>query len=171
MNQTLAYMHKRLIVYAAIFTSGFVPTALFIVTCEYAAAAVCGVFSVATAVALYQQARRVYWIKLIYESNLLTVPTAIISGPEGAQISSEIVIAAFGLMLGDKPYPWGCGNGVRLCALRIDARTIHLAFGEDGAKRQVVFLHGMADAAQIAQFAEKLRFETGVIAEVFLEKE
>lgn len=166
MNPVLASMKKRLFICAAIFTFSLLAAALFIPANRPAAAAVFGVCAAASAAPLYRQGRRVYWTKLICDSSLITIPAAVVTGPGGEQSSSETVVATFGLLLGEKPYIWGCGKGVRLRELKIYERTMRLKFGDGDALWRAEFPHGMADGAQIAEFAEKIRYETGVNAEI-----
>lgn len=80
----------------------------------------------------------------------------------------ETVVSTFGMLLGNKLYRWGCEgmHGTRLQDIRIDREQIRVTFGKDDESLRLELLHGMTKKEEVLMIAQKLRYETGVQAEV-----
>ena len=131
------------------------------------AALVFGVISVALFVFLVGQNRRLYLARLIWDNPILAVTSAVVLGPEGApeREVEETVVSTFGLLIGDRIYSWG-HRGVKLNAVEIDQRKVHVRFGSGAQMLHIELLHGLTDARQVAEVQQKLWRETGVIAQI-----
>ncbi len=168
MNLVVKAMKKNRNIYAALSLAGVLLAALFFFFRQDTAAIVCAVLAAAALVLLLRQVRLIYWAALICDSKLLAVPASIVTSKDGEQQRLETVVATFGLLLENKVYTWGCDgvNGVRLRKVEVDGTRIYISFGAEDELLSVELLHGMADFASVAEFAEKIRYETGVQAKI-----
>ncbi|MGI5838388.1 MAG: hypothetical protein ACOX8W_01860 [bacterium] len=93
--------------------------------------------SIALLICLTRQSCRLADARLIWDNRILVVRPAVIaltdSGSMGA--AEEIVVSAFGILLGSRVFKWGCAGvyGVRLSAAAVERTHLKLTFG-DGEK-------------------------------------
>ena len=105
--------------------------------------------------------------KLICENPILNVGVASVSetGGSAAQGAVNVIVSGFGVLMDEKPYKFGHG-GVELAKATIDRENITLAFGGEDKAYSVCLLHGVALKADIDALSDRLRYETGVVAEI-----
>lgn len=117
---------------------------------------------------LYRRKRLYQDASLIFNNQILNVPSAIIAGENCTDriVLNETVISSFGLLIGSKIYKWGCDGikGTRLKQVKIDKDRIWLTFGTEDSTQCIELLHGMTSEQRIIEAAQKLRHETGVTA-------
>lgn len=163
-------IRRRCLGFSVLFAVGILLTALFISMRTTEAAIACGATGAAALILLYQQSRQLYAARLICDNRILTVPSSIVTAENspGTKMMEETVVSTFGMLLGNKLYKWGCEgmHGTRLHKIRIDREQIWLTFGSDDESLRVELLHGMACKEKVLIIAQKLRYETGVQAEV-----
>lgn len=149
---------------------GMILTALFIAMQTTEVAIACGAVTAAALILLYRQSRQLAAVRLIYDNRILTVPSSIVTTENlvGTEMMEETVVSTFGMLLGNKLYNWGCDgmHGTRLQKIRIDREQIWLTFGSDDEILRLELLHGMTNKEEVLMIAQKLRYETGVQAEV-----
>lgn len=127
----------------------------------FAAAAIVLMFFAIRMFESYQAAR------LITENPILKVGVASVSetGDSTAESTVNVVVSGFGILMDGKPYKFGHG-GIELTEAKIDREHISFAFGGEGKQYCVSLLHGVADKAAVDKLTERLRYETGVVADV-----
>ena len=106
--------------------------------------------------------------RLIAENPIFSVGVASVAETDdraAAELSVDVVVSGFGILMDGKPYKFGHG-GIGLTSAWIDRESIALSFGGEGKAYSVRMLHGIADKAEVDQLTERLRYETGVAAEV-----
>ena len=155
-------------IYAALSAAVILLTVLLLITQKTEAAITCGGLTAVALILLYRQSRLLGTAMLIYDSRILTVPSAIVTSenqPNQKQ-AEETIVSTFGLLLGNKVYQWGCEGvyGVRLRDVQIDKEHICLSFGADGEMLRVRLLHGLTDGQSVTEIAQKIWHETGVRA-------
>ncbi len=107
--------------------------------------------------------------RLICESSILSVPSAVIeSSYDGKKVTEETVVSTFGILVGGRVYKWGCDGvrGVKLSSVKIDRSHICLEFGSGSRNMCIKLPHGLADKQTVEGYKERLRYETGVEAEI-----
>ncbi len=163
-------IRRRRNVYAVLSVEGIILAAAFVISKEMSAAIVCGVFAAAAIVMLCFQSRLLFWCRLICDTKILTVASSVVSSEkaESQKTVEETIVAAFGLLLGDKVYRWGCEgiSGVRLREVSIDKSHMCLTFGAAEDRMSVKMLHGITDKHEMTEITKKLKYETGVQATV-----
>ncbi|HOC07001.1 MAG TPA: hypothetical protein PKN71_06775 [Bacillota bacterium] len=156
--------------FSALSALGITLTVLLVSLKTKGAAIVCGAVSVAALILLYRQSRLLSAAQLIYDNRILTIPSSIVTAgnQEGTRMMEETVVSTFGMLLGNKLYRWGCEgmHGTRLQDIRIDREQIRVTFGKDDESLRLELLHGMTKKEEVLMIAQKLRYETGVQAEV-----
>ncbi len=161
---------RRRNIYAVLSVAGVLLTVGFVISHERPAAIVCGVCAAAAIVLLCFQMRLLFWGRVINDSRILTVASAVVRSepPRREKTVEETIVAAFSLLLGDKVYRWGCEgiDGVRLREVSIDKSHMRLTFGAAEDRMDVALLHGITDKQEIAEIAKKIKYETGVQATV-----
>jgi len=129
-----------------------------------------GAGSVALIAGLAVLSRRLRHARLILDTSILTVPSAVISEPEGGKTArlEETVVSTFGVLVGGRAYRWGCEGvrGARLSAIAIDRGRISLTFGGAHQSTRVDLPHGLSDRQQVLEICRNLEHETGVTATV-----
>ena len=157
-------------IYAALSVTVILLTVLFLVLHKMEATIVCGGLT-AVALFVFCKKNRLFNVAtLICDNRIVTVPSFIVieeKKPKQIQ-AEEAIVSTFGLILGNKVYPWGCEGvyGVRLREVQIDKEHICLSFGADGEMLRVELLHGLADRQSAMEIAQKIWHETGVRAEI-----
>lgn len=145
-------------------------TVLFIALHARSAAIVCGAVSVVAMILLYRQSRLLSAARLICDNRILTIPSSMATSETSPSTKrmEETVVSTFGMLLGNKLYRWGCEgmHGTRLQDIRIDREQIRVTFGKDDESLRLELLHGMTKKEEVLMIAQKLRYETGVQAEV-----
>lgn len=156
--------------YAALSVAAILLTVLLLITQKTEAAIICGGLTAVALFLLYRQSRLLGAAVLIYDSRILTVPSSVVTlgnQPEQKQ-AEETIVSAFGLLLGNKVYQWGCEGvyGVRLREVQIDKKHICLSFGAHGEMLRVRLPHGLIDRQSVTKISQKIWHETGVRAEI-----
>ncbi|WP_334105350.1 hypothetical protein [Muricomes intestini] len=131
-------------------------------------AALSGLISAAACLWLYRQNKRLNDARLICDNIILLAPSIVMTEDDSSpvQVTEEIVLSTFGLLLGSRIYKWGCDGlqGIRLTAVKIDRSRFYVTFGDKGKTRQIEFLHGMTKRQDVLGVQEKLWQETGIRA-------
>lgn len=157
-------------IYAALSVSVILLAVLFLVLRNMEAVLVCCGLTAVALFAFYKKNRLFNVATLICDNRIVTVPSFIVieeKKPKQIQ-AEEAIVSTFGLILGNKVYPWGCEGvyGIRLREVQIDKEHICLAFGDDSEMLRVELLHGLTDKQRITEITQKLWHETGVRAEL-----
>lgn len=146
-------------------------TVLFIALHARSAAIVCGAVSVVAMILLYRQSRLLSAARLICDNRILTIPSSMATSETSPSTKrmEETVVSTFGMLLGNKLYRWGCEGmyGTRLKNIRIDREHIRVTFGNEDESLRLELLHGMTKKEEVLTIAQKLRYETGVQAEIY----
>lgn len=129
-----------------------------------------GAASLISLLLLVRQSRLLYDATLIWDNRIIAVPSALISMPD-RQIKKDIeetVVSTFGVLIGSEIYRWGLDgiHGVRLHTAHIDQERIYLTFGDAAQTMRVELLHGMTQKQAVLDAAQKLLYETGVMADI-----
>lgn len=156
--------------YSALSVAVIFLTVLLLVTQKTEATIICGGLTAVVLFLLYRQSRLLGTAMVIVDSQILTVPSSIVTSenqPEQKQ-AEETIVSTFGLLIGNKVYRWGCDGvyGVRLREVQIDKEHICLTFGAEGEMLRVELLHGLNEMQSAMEIAQKIWHETGVRAEI-----
>ena len=156
--------------YAALSVATILLPELLLKAQKMEAAIACGGLIAVALILLYRQSRLLVAAMVIYDSQILTVPSSIViseNHPDQKQ-AEETIVSTFGLLLGNKVYRWGCDGvyGVRLREVQIDKEHICLSFGADGEMLRDELLHGLTDRQNVMEITEKIWHETRVRAEI-----
>jgi len=128
-------------------------------------------FEIAALIAIFVSlSRRLRHARLILDTPILTVPSAVISEPESGRTMrlEETVVSTFGVLVGGRVYRWGCEgvHGARLSAIEIDRGLISLTFGGVQQSMRIDLPHGTSDREKVLDICRSLEYETGVAASV-----
>jgi hypothetical protein len=82
--------------------------------------------------------------------------------------TEETVVSTFGILIGSKIYRWGLDgvHGVRLHTAHIDQERMYLTFGDAAHTMRVELRHGISQKQEVLNVAQKLWYETGVMADI-----
>lgn len=132
----------------------------------YEAAFIFGNISIVLLLYVIKQSRLLYDTGLIYDNCIFKVPSATVSA-SNSEIKlavEEIVVSAFGLIIGNKIYKWGYHGayGVKLKAIAIDRERIYLTFGDATKTMMVELLHGIINKQEVLDIKQKFWRETGI---------
>lgn len=145
-------------------------TAMLFTMHKMSAAIHCGGLTVMVLILLYRQNLLLSVARVIYDSRILTVPSAIIisDNRSNKKQADETIVSTFGLLLGNKVYKWGCEgvHGIRLHKVQIDREHICLSFGDYSETISIVLLHNLTDRKSVMEIVNKIWRETGVKTEV-----
>jgi|LSQX01.2.fsa_nt_gb hypothetical protein len=134
------------------------------------AGAVAGAFTATLLYLLSKQQRRFHQAELICDNPILQVPSAIITRGEEAQEAQaeETIVSTFGVLIGNEVWAWGYDGAysIRLGGVKIDRLHILLSFGDGEKTMQVRLLHGLSEQEEVCAVSDRLRYETGVTAEI-----
>jgi hypothetical protein len=129
-----------------------------------------GAGSAALIASLYVLSHRLRHARLILDTSILRVTSAVISEPVNGRMVrlEETVVSTFGVLVGGRVYRWGCEGvyGVRLSAVEIDRGRISLTFGSENKSMRIDLPHGLSDQQAVLEICRNLKYETGVTTTV-----
>ncbi len=152
--------------YLVFFVIATLLTLWFALQFIYQASFIFGNISIVLLLYVIKQSRLMYDTGLIYDNCIFKVPSATVStsNSEVKLAVEEIVVSAFGLIIGNKLYKWGYHGayGVKLKAIEIDRERVYLTFGDTSKTMRVELLHGITTKQEVLDIKQKFWRETGI---------
>jgi hypothetical protein len=152
--------------YLVFFVIATLLTLWFALQFIFEAAFIFGNISIVLLLYVIKQSRLMYDTGLIYDNCIFKVPSATVStsNSEVKLAVEEIVVSAFGLIIGNKLYKWGYHGayGVKLKAIEIDRERVYLTFGDTSKTMRVELLHGITTKQEVLDIKQKFWRETGI---------
>lgn len=148
-------IRKRMDILKALSAISAMGVACFAV-CGLSIPTLCFAISLVVVMALLLQQRKTYRAaRLILESQIFSTNCG----------GSETVLSTFGLLDGERVYPWGYED-TKLCAVEITPNYLFLSFGSKDAPSCLLLPHEFHDQQTVSTVKQRLRHETGVEASV-----
>jgi len=152
--------------YLVFFVIAALLTLWFALKFIYEAAFIFGNISIVLLLYVIKQNRLLYDTRLIYDNCIFKIPSATVStsNSEIKLAVEEIVVSAFGLIIGNKIYKWGYHGayGVKLKVIEINPERVYLTFGDASKTARVELLHGITNKQEVLDIKQKFWRETGI---------
>lgn len=156
--------------YALLLAASVFLAAYLVVMATFKAALATGVLGIIFLLLLVRESRLLHDAALIWDNRILVVPDALITRPGGhkERDTEETVVSTFGILIGSHIYRWGLDgmHGVQLHRVRIEGERMYLFFGGAAQSMRLELRHGLSHQQSVRKVAQKLRYETGVSAEI-----